>query len=397
MINKNETKISPLHYFILFIKHKKKLIGLTFFAMVLTYLMIFFFVEEQYDATATIIPKQESSLAGLSGMLGNLGELPFDIGGSTSPEIGLYNTILTSRSTTEIVIEKYNLWEIYDLSKSEPKDRKKARERLMGDINTEETDDGAYILTVRMPDSLLSAEITNYLISLLNEEIIRLKVDKSRGNREFLGTRISEIRKRLKQSEDSLMYFQKKSGIINPEEQIKGMISSYSVLEQELFTQQIKKEILEKIYPAGSPQLQNIQLEVEQFQKRFDELKENGKENSIFMKYQSIPSNALDYYRYLREIEINSAILEFVIPLYEQAKIEEQKELPILQVIDYAKPPEEKSYPPRLLLTILSGFCVFFMFFLIVIMRENKELQNSKEFIFIKKNLFKWKTEDIDS
>ncbi|MCZ7614320.1 MAG: hypothetical protein M5T52_12495 [Ignavibacteriaceae bacterium] len=48
------------------------------------------------------------------------------------------------------------------------------------------------------------------------------------------------------------------------------------------------------------------------------------------------------FLRLYRDIEIYTAILEFIVPIYEQAKLEEQKNIPVLQVIDYGVVPEKK-------------------------------------------------------
>ena len=76
--------------------------------------------------------------------------------------------------------------------------------------------------------------------------------------------------------------------------------------------------------------------------------------------------------------------------MYEQAKIEEQKDTPILQVIDYGKPAEEKNFPPRTIFTLIFGFIIFMFLFTYIIVKQNKELQDSAEYMYIKKNLFRW-------
>lgn len=387
----DKNKYEFLDYLVIFTKRKKFLIGTTFLFMVLFYLVVYFFVEERFDATGTIVPSQDNSISGLASTLGGISDLPFDLGGiSSNPEIGLYNTILYSRSNLERVIEKFNLWEVYNLDKSVPKEVKRAREALFNSINTEETDDGSYIITVGMPDPKLASEITNDLIEYLNNKIIELKIKKSRNNRIFLGERLREVRRNLKNAEDSLKIFQKQSGMLNPEEQIKGIISVYSQFEQQLIIKEAQKQILQEILSTNSPKIKSLDSEIEFLGKKINELKKDGKNNSIFVPYASIPEKAVDYYRYFREVEINGTILQFVLPLYEQAKLEEQKEIPVIQIIDYAIPPEEKSYPPRTLFTLLWGILIFLVLFSYLLLKENKNIANSEKLLFIRKNLFKW-------
>jgi uncharacterized protein involved in exopolysaccharide biosynthesis len=56
-----------------------------------------------------------------------------------------------------------------------------------------------------------------------------------------------------------------------------------------------------------------------------------------------------------REIEIQYKILQFVTPLFEQAKVEEQRSTPSVVVLDYASVPERKA-KPKLSLYLLMAF-----------------------------------------
>ena len=60
------------------------------------------------------------------------------------------------------------------------------------------------------------------------------------------------------------------------------------------------------------------------------------------------------YVRLFREMEIQNKILEFVTPLYEQAKVEEKRETPSVIVLDSALVPERKAKPKASLYGVLA-------------------------------------------
>ena len=248
----------------------------------------------------------------------------------------------------------------------------------------------AYQIEVRASSPELAANITNYIVELLINKIIELRTQKSRNNRIFLENRIAEIRTNLTASEDSLMVFQKKSGIIYPEEQFKGIVTAYSELETNLITKQIQKAIMEELKGKDSPSAQSLELEVTKFENKLREMRLKGDTEGIIPSLKTLPENATDYVRYYREVEINNAILQFITPLYEQAKIEEKKDIPSLQVIDYAVPPAKKSFPPRTIFTLLITFVIFLITFIFILIKENKNLQDSVKMEYIKNNIFKW-------
>ena len=56
---------------------------------------------------------------------------------------------------------------------------------------------------------------------------------------------------------------------------------------------------------------------------------------------------AIQYLRTYREVEIQQSILEIVMPMYEQAKVEEQKSMPTIMLMDKAIAPQLKYSPKR--------------------------------------------------
>ncbi len=392
MTKAEDKKIDLLDYLVILIKWKKFLILLLLPTMIVTYLAIYFLIEEQFDAEALIIPAEDTSMGGIASLIGNLDvNLPFDLGATSSPEMGLYTTIIYSRTNLQKVIDKFNLYEVYELTLGSKDYKKKALETLESNISANETDFGAFSLEVRINSPELAANITNFIIDELNNTLIKIRTEKSRNNRIFLQDRIVEIRENLRGSEDSLMVYQSETGIIQPEEQFKGMVEAYSSIETELITKRIQKSILENIKGEQSIDVTNMQFEIKEIERTLGELKKHGEPSGIIPSLETLPEKAINYFRILREVEINSAILEFVLPIFEQAKIEEKKDIPTLQVIDDAIPPEQKSYPPRTIITLIITFSVFITAFFFILIRENQNWQQSEKFIFIRKNLFRWK------
>jgi capsule polysaccharide export protein KpsE/RkpR len=388
----NEKKIDLIDYLVILVKWKKFLILFLIPIMILTYLAIYFFVEEQYDTQTLLIPAGEESIGGIAGLLGNLDVgLPFNIGGSTSPEMNIYNTIIYSRTNLEQIIEKFDLINVYGLSPDVEDYKKIAVETLAASITALETEYMAYSIEVRANSPKLSADINNYIIKLLNEKVIQLKTQKSKNNRIFLEERLIDIRYNLSWAEDSLMKYQETSGMFSPEEQYKGIVQAFSTIETELVAKKIQKSILEKVKGLNSADVQTLEFEIEGIEKKLREIKKYGEPAGTIPSIESLPEKAINYYRLLREVEINSAILQFILPLYEQAKIEEKKDIPTLQVIDYAIPNEKKSYPPRLLFTLLISFSVFIVLFLLILIKERPEGPNHDKIKYIRRNIFSWK------
>lgn len=377
-----------IDYLLIIVKWKKFLSFMAISVFIVTYLGIYFFIKPQYDSTALLLPTQQEQLGGFSSLLKSFSNLPIgigDFGENTSME--RFQTIIYSRTNLDNIINKFNLLDDYNLKSME-----KAEERLSNNIFTEITKEDAFSITVRAISPRKSSEMVNYIVKKLNKTYVDLNVRKSRENRIFLESRYNEIKEYLKIAEDSLKSFQKKSGVLEAEDQIKATIDEYVKLDATLAQKQIELSVLEKIYGKKSPQVKVQKITVEEFNRKLTSLKMGENNNTLLLPLKSLPSKAMNYLRHYRKVKIYTSMLEYIIPLYEQSKFEEQKNIPILQIIDEGIPPEKKSYPPRILFTTLITFTILLINIFIFILRELFNRTSNPKAIELKKELLNFRT-----
>ncbi len=350
-----------LDYLIFIAKRKNFLIFLAMSVMILSYTGIYFFIDEEFEATATVIPSETKGMAGMSSLFKNLSSLPFGLGGSTSQtEMDLYTAFVFSRTTMEKVIRKFDLLKDYDVDTSMEKGVKTLREKVS--INDEEK--VSYSISVRAKSPQKAADITNYIVELLNESIIDLNVKKSKDNRLFLEGRYNEIRESLKLAEDSLLVFQKNTGVFEAEQQVKASIEAFAGLDADLARKQTELEVIRKISGKESVAARDLETAVTALEEKIRTIKKGKTSESVLLAFGGIPDKAMEYFRLFRNVKIMTAMLEFVLPLYEQARFEEQKDTPIFQVLDNATPPEKRIYPKRVIMA--AGITAFVLFSIVL-------------------------------
>ena len=253
-----DKSVDFLDYLVLLVKWKRFLIVLAISSMVISYLFIYFVAEPQYDSTTLIIPSDEEGLGGVSSLMKSFSSLPLSIGGlKKTSAIDLYITIIYSRSTANKLIKKFDLYNEYDLESWE-----KTIKLLQKNISTEETNEKAFLITVRASSPQKSADMTNYLVQLLNESVISLNIKKSRENRIFLENRLNEIKENLKNAENAMKRFQKFSNVFEAENQTKATIEAYSKMESELALKQIELSVMSKLWGESAPQVKQAEISV---------------------------------------------------------------------------------------------------------------------------------------
>ncbi len=382
-MNKEQNTLDILDILLFITQWKRFLIFQFISVFVISYIIIYFFITPQYDASTLIIPTQQDQITGIGSFLKNFSGLPLGLNSfSQNTEVERYKTIIYSRTNLDIIVKRFNLLKDYHLSSME-----KAEKYLKDNIQIDDTKDDALLIKVRASSPEKASDMANFIVEQLNQTVINLNIRKSKENKIFLGDRYEEIRINLKNAEDSLKYFQTKNNMFELENQSKATIEEYSKLESELARKQIELTVMKQILGKDIPEVQYQETAVREFKDKIDKIQEGKDNNPILIPLKSLPDKGVKYLRYLRDVKIYSTMLEYIIPLYEQAKFDEQKEIPIIQIIDHAVPPEKKSYPSRVLFSLLITFSSIFIVILLIVLKEMIQNSSNPKLILIKKEL----------
>ena len=283
-------------------------------------------IPNRFKSTASLLPPKQRSGASLQGSisqiardflpLGNLGRL------GTPQEAYNYLAVLGSYTAMEKLIKKFDLAEVYNIKPrtSIEKTIKAVKDYL--DFTIEE--EGTITITVWDEDPRRAADMANYLVEVLNEISLRLGTQEARDNRQFIEKRYLKVIEDLRIAEDSLKMFQRKYGIYSIQEALSGkFLSSFVPLEQ-------------------------------------------------------VPDLTMQYIRLYRDLEIQNKLLEFSLPMYEQAKVDEQKDIPVVLILDEAVPGERKDTPKRMLIVLASAVLFGILLVLTIFFMEAIEVRNER-------------------
>lgn len=345
--------------------------------------IISFLLPNKYKSTATIMipPNDQTGLGGLTSLLGgktSIAAVGSKLFGSASTSEDILLGILNSRTALTNVIKKFNLMDYYDIGDG---NMDKAIRAFQADILADPNEFGMIEFSIINKDPSVSAKIANYLVALVDSLNIEYNIQRAKSNRIFVEKRYLQNVADLKKAEDSLFRFQKKYGIVAVPEQLEVTVKAAAEIESELIKKEMESSLVLQGYGASSPQYQGIQAEISLLRKKVQELKNSpslASQSNILFAFKEMPDIVIQYLRAYREVEIQQSILEIVMPMYEQAKVEEQKSIPSIMLIDKAVAPELKYSPRRSV--IIIGILLLFLFFLIPFTFWAEKAFNRKEF-----------------
>ena len=334
-------------------KHKNLLIR-NFIMASIVFVLISLIMPKTYRASATLMPPSSEFSMGMLGAAMATSPLSAFIGTGSSSEAMSTIAILQSRTLAERAIDAFELMTYYDVEKLEEA-LKIFSESLVINIGEEGTIEVQFYLSTnwfsdKEKDGItkqLVAQISNYLANELDILNKSLKTEQARFNRLFIEERYMQNKDDLKNAEESMREFQKEHNMVALAEQTTATITAAATIQAQIISDEVELETLLNSFNADNPRIQSLKMELETLREKLVDMEEGRNISEILPGFKSVPDLGVAYGRLLREIEIQNTIFTFLTQQYEEAKIQEAKDTPTVQVLDPAVAPEKKSRPRR--------------------------------------------------
>ena len=313
-----------------------------------------FVLPREYTATVIILPPQQnSSLSSTLAMqLAGLGAMS----GLTSGGLGLkslndmYVAMLKSRSIEDAVIEHYGLMQEY--RKRYYVDARKTFERH-AEIEGS-TKDGLIRVSIENSDPQRAAQIANGYVEQFRKLSQHLAITEASQRRVIFEQQLEKTKNDLSNAEESLKQTELTTGMVQLDSQARAMIEAAARLRAEVVAKQVQVESMRSYAGDENPALIAAQGELANLRQQFAQLVgSNGSASGdLFFPKGQVPQAGLDYVRKLRDVKYYEAIFDILARQLELAKLDEAKEGAFIQVVEAAVPPEKKSFPKRLWITL---------------------------------------------
>ncbi len=317
-----------------------------------------------YKATVSVLPAERndllSTLTGLSNLTKSFGTsraargLSALTGGPT--ELDKYIAILKSATITDDVINKFDLRNEYNMEDDYYEDVVKKWQK---NLELEIQEEGNLTITVYSKDRKKCADIANYLVERLNDVNTQLSITNAKANREFIEKRYLQNLEDINNLETQMKEFQQKYGVMAIPEQLEATVKSLSEIYVEMYKTEIEYNVVKQNYGSEHPLTKLTKTNLDELRKKIDQLNQgtdiSQKDVKLLIPFKIAPKLGNEYLKIYRNLEIQYKILEFIQPLYEQAKVEEVRNTPSVLVLDKAGPPEKKA-KPRIRIFFMIGF-----------------------------------------
>ncbi len=352
-------------------QHRSLLGRVTLIAFILS-ITLALVIPKRYKSSASIMPPDQQSsgtmmlaaLASRSGSLGGLGNLAGSLlGGHTTT--ALFVDLLRSGTVSGHLLDRFQLQHLY-----RKRYRVDAAKRLAHRTTiTEDKKAGVITVEVEDEDPKRARDLAQAYLDELNKLVLETNTSAAHRERIFIERRLNAVSADLEKAQIALSEFSSTHSTVDIKEQTHAMVDAGARIEAELLLQQSGLQSLRQIYGDGNVRVRETEARIASLQRDMQNMTgtsaplttktESETSGELYPPLRQLPRLAVPYADLYRKVRVQETVFELLTQQYEMARIEEEKDVPLVSVIDAPGIPEKKSFPHRLLLTLALTLAAF--------------------------------------
>jgi len=201
---------------------------------------------------------------------------------------------------------------------------------------------------------------------------------------------LHKVQADLEKAQLELSEFSSKNSTIDIKEQTRAMVDAGARVQAELMIEQSGLESLRQIYGDGNVRVRETDARIASLKGELARMTgssaplaaglqdvtatdpgDSDKKGELYPPLRQLPRLAVPYADLYRNVRVQETLYELLTQQYEMARIEEAKDIPAVSVIDAPGIAEKKSFPPRLLLSLLLTFLSFAIASSVILFRSH--------------------------
>ena len=323
-------------------------------AGVICFALLAFIIPSTYESSTRLMPPDSKSegmtmLAALTSKSGDsgLGDLATDMLGIKSSG-ALFVGVLRSRTVEDALIQRFDLRKVYSRRRWED-----TRKKLEGRTAiTEDRKSGIIEIRVQDRSPQRAQALAQAYVDELDRAVNKLSTSAARREREFLETRLVDVKRDLDAASKEFSEFSSQNTAIDIPAQGRAMVEATAVLQGQLIAAESEKQGLEQIYTANNVRVRALEGRIAELKRQLEKAGSAGTGNDTqsdtdssdtFPSLRKLPLLGVRYFDLYRQAKIQEALFETLTKRYEMAKVQEAKEIPSVRVLDPGNLPEKPT------------------------------------------------------
>lgn len=319
-----------------------------------------------YRYVITLMPPEQKSVGGISSLLQNvMPSLPMGGIGSGSTQYTSVDVLASNAVCTELA----NMKEISEAFTFLGYAKEEQISQIRKTISVENRRSGVTGISVTLITPFFPNEesitkhkkllltIASNLPTAVDNVLHKKSSSTAKKTRIFIERVLSKHKKELDSVQTVIQEFQQKNNVIGIDAQTSAMVTNTASLSTELAKTEMQLSLAQQEYASSSPYIMALQKQIETINTQLQRMQTVGLVNfdKTTIRVDSIPSLTKQYINLIRSQKVLEQIIAYLETQRLQESIQEEKDVPSVQVLDAAFGTPEKVSPKPLLMTMLAA------------------------------------------
>jgi len=321
-----------------------------------------FVMPKKYTAVATLMPPQDNGKLNMSGMLADMSVPGLSLPAAAS-SADILVEMLKSRSVGERVLQRtffvngdssvlFRALKMPSVDIGLLRMRKVARFLL--------SKQGVISIVVELGEAQLAADVANAYVEELDRVNQEKSVSRAKNSRLYIESQLETTQKDLSAATKRLAEFQQKNKAVSLENQMQSSIQQAGELKGQIIAKQVEIGVMRQSMKAQNPLVIRAQSELDQLKRRYAEFQFGDadvttEDAEFYLPFADVPEVALQLAELIRDVKVQETVWQLLNQQFYQAKIEEARNTPTVQLLDRATPPPFPSSPNKKAYVVVFG------------------------------------------
>jgi tyrosine-protein kinase Etk/Wzc len=319
-------------------------------------------VYKPHAETLIINPDQSGGLSSMlssSGLGGLAGMAGVSLGGGLDYGT-LAVSIATGNTILDILIDKYKLREIYKIKKNPKTETRSALLKYYSASYDEKT--GIFTISFIDKDPVMACDLVNTAVDLLDKHFLTIGGNRNITRRDQLESKLVDVQAEMTRIEGEIQQFQQKYGILTVDSVATEQVSTVAQLRSQLIMKEMEIKTYGDLSKVQDPALMRLKTERDNLSQLLGELEKGFSQyEKVLPTQKELPKLAIEFGHMQRDLLVQEKIFELLTQQLELTKLEIAGSDPIIQLLEAAEVPDEKSGPSRAMICIVVTFVAFFV------------------------------------
>ena len=355
-----EKNITLLDLLLVLVRRKWMIIKIILLFSLIS-LIVSLMMTKFYTASARILnPVEKSAVVNLlesgGGMAGMAG-LFMDSGKGN-----VYVSMLQSRNVRDRVLDRFAPKNWRELAGSGKEMSTNALVSMyLGELAVTVDVNNTLLVSVEFTDQGKVAEIANAYVEELEKLANEFAMTEATRRLNYYEGELAKARTSLTRTEQQFREYQEKTGVYMGEAQLTANIQNRINMRAQVAAKEIQLRSLLAYATRQNPEVVKLEKEISGLKEEIKRLEDDPGTGDPLNPLGGMPAARFEYLEKYRDWKFQEVLYNTLLRLYETARLDQSYSPVVIQVLDRAEMPENRSKPKRKMIVVLATFLGFFL------------------------------------